>query len=206
MTRVVAINCHALFDDDIVLHQFLMMCRYRSIAASRRRRVSDIVCMPKSQEVWFTRLVTGIPAVQRKISFSLVLVKSFIDLASTASPLVAPCIVRYKRIRTTNYRKGGFVRTPRTPLATPFIWMHMHTPTHTHTHKEFIRAMKSRTTRGLEKVCVCVCGGGGCVCHALWVCTCHASCVFMCFVHTSLTPSPPSSHKHRVYKANSFLL
>ena len=43
--------------------------------------------------------------------------------------------------------------------------------------KEFIRAMKSRTTRGLEKVCVCVCGGGGgggggwmCV----WVCGCQS--------------------------------
>ena len=85
------------------------------VAASRRRGVSDIMCTRKSQEVWFTRLVTGVPAVQREISFSLVLVKSFIDLASMASPLVASCIVRYKRMRTTNHRKGGFVRTPRTP-------------------------------------------------------------------------------------------
>ena len=49
--------------------------------------------------------------------------------------------------------------------------------------------MKSRTTRGLEKVCVCVL----CVC----VCVCAGVLMFfMCFVRTSLTLSPSLQSKN----------
>ena len=59
-----------------------MMCRYRSIARSRRRGVSDnnIACTRKRGVVYETSQ-GYVPAVQTEVSFSLVLVKSFTGLA-----------------------------------------------------------------------------------------------------------------------------
>ena len=61
----------------------LMMYRYRSAAVSRQRGISDITRTETTKRKdgyglrdcgWY------IPAVQAELSFSLVLVKSFIDL------------------------------------------------------------------------------------------------------------------------------
>ena len=99
----------------------LMMYRYRSAAVSCRPGISDITrtaTRTRKEGSGLQDRGLYIPAVQAELSFSLVLVKSFIVFSTAGCALVAPGIVRYKA-HGMSYPKRGVHANPSNPP-----WLH----------------------------------------------------------------------------------
>ena len=95
----------------------LMMYRYRSAAVSRRRGISDIMCTEthtRKEGSGLRDFGWYILAMHAELSFSLVLVKSFIIFSTAGCALVAPGIVRYKA-HGMSYPKRGVHANPSNP-------------------------------------------------------------------------------------------